>query len=188
MAKVYATQDQLTNTNITDAIVDNNPLALSLYVLAYDNNKNLRLATNTLKTNLKTYLSEYMMLSDSINIKDAFIVNIALEYDIIVRPNYAGRDVLLNCNLALQNYFKIEKRNINQPINLAELYTLLDKVKGVQTVQNIKVQNLNGGIYSQYGYDIKGATRNNIVYPSFDPCIFEIKYPKTDIKGRVITN
>ena len=188
IAKVFATQDQLTNTNTTDSIVDNNPLALSLYVLAYDNNKNLKVATQTLKTNLKTYLSEFMMLSDSINIKDAFIVNIALEYDIIVRPNYAGRDVLFNCNLALQDFFKIEKRNINQPINLAELFTLLDKVKGVQTVQDIKVQNLNGGNYSQFGYDIKGATRNNVVYPSFDPCIFEIKFPKTDIKGRVITN
>ena len=188
IAKVYATQDQLTNTNTTDLIIDNNPLALSLYVLSYDNNKNLTTATNTLKTNLKTYLSEYMMLSDSINIKDAFVVNISLEYDVIVRPNYAGRDVLLNCNLAVQDYFKIEKRNINQPINLAEIYTLLDKVKGVQTVQEIKVNNLQGGNYSRYAYDIKGATKNNVVYPSFDPCIFEIKFPKSDIKGRVITN
>ena len=188
IAKVYATQDQLTNTNTTDLIIDNNPLALSLYVLSYNNNKNLTTATNTLKTNLKTYLSEYMMLSDSINIKDAFVVNISLEYDVIVRPNYAGRDVLLNCNLAVQDYFKIEKRNINQPINLAEIYTLLDKVKGVQTVQEIKVNNLQGGNYSRYAYDIKGATKNNVVYPSFDPCIFEIKFPKSDIKGRVITN
>ena len=188
IAKVYATQDQLTNTNTTDLIIDNNPLALSLYVLSYNNNKNLTTATNTLKTNLKTYLSEYMMLSDSINIKDAFVVNISLEYDVIVRPNYAGRDDLLNCNLAVPDYFKIEKRNIHQPINLAEIYTLLDKVKGVQTVQEIKVNNLQGGNYSRYAYDIKGATKNNVVYPSFDPCIFEIKFPKSDIKGRVITN
>jgi hypothetical protein len=41
--------------------------------------------------------------------------------------------------------------------------------------------------YSQYGYDIPGATRNRIIYPSQDPSIFEVKYPNTDIKGRVVT-
>ena len=187
MAKVYATQDELTNTNTTDAIVDNNPLALSLYVLAYDNNKKLTTATSTLKSNLKTYLAEYKMISDSLNIKDAFVVNVGINYDIIVRPNFAGRDVLLNCNLALQDYFNIDKRNINQTINISELYLILDKIKGVQTVQNIEIVNLSGGNYSQYGYDIEGATRNSIIYPSYDPCIFEVKFPNADIKGRVIT-
>jgi len=187
MAKVFVTQDELTNTNTNDTIVDNNPLALSLYTLAYDNNKKLTTATATLKSNLKTYLAEYMMVSDSINIKDAFVVNIGINYDIIVRPSFAGRDVLLNCNLALQDYFNIDKRNINQTINISELYLILDKIKGVQTVQNIEIVNISGGNYSQYGYDIAGATRNSIVYPSYDPCIFEVKFPKADIKGRVIT-
>ena len=187
MAKVFATQDELTNTNTTDTIVDNNPLALSLYVLAYDNNKKLTTATSTLKSNLKTYLQEYKMISDSLNIKDAFVVNVGINYDIIVRPNFAGRDVLLNCNLALQDYFNIDKRNINQTINISELYLILDKIKGVQTVQNIEIVNISGGNYSQFGYDIAGATRNSIVYPSYDPCIFEVKFPKADIKGRVIT-
>ena len=187
MAKVFATQDELTNTNTTDTIVDNNPLALSLYVLAYDNNKKLTTATSTLKSNLKTYLQEYKMISDSLNIKDAFVVNVGINYDIIVRPNFAGRDVLLNCNLALQDYFNIDKRNINQIINISELYLILDKIKGVQTVQNIEIVNISGGNYSQFGYDIAGATRNSIVYPSYDPCIFEVKFPNADIKGRVIT-
>lgn len=189
IGKVFVTQDKRTNTNITDGIVDNNPLALSVYVLAYDLNKNLQTASATLKENLKTYLSEWMMLSDSVNIKDAFIVNIGVNYEIIVRPNYTGRNVLLNCNLALQEYFDISKRNINQTINLAELYVLLDKVKGVQTVQKIEIVNktVNDGAYSSYGYDIEGATRSSIVYPSYDPCIFEVKYPSLDIKGRITT-
>lgn len=187
IAKAFVTQDQLTNTNTSDAIVDNNPLALSIYVLSYNNNKKLTTSSNTLKKNLKTYLAEYMLLTDSINLKDAFIVNIGVNYEVIVRPNYAGRDVLLQCNNALQEYFKIENRNINQPINLSEVFTLLDKIKGTQTIQKVEITNLNGGNYSQYGYDIKGATKNNIVYPSFDPCVFEVKYPSLDIKGRVVT-
>lgn len=186
IAKAYVTQDQLTNTNLTDSIVDNNPLALSLYVLAYDNNSNLLTASQTLKANLKTYLKNYMILSDSINIKDAFVVNIGVKYEIITRPSYASRDVLLNCNNEVSEYFKINKRNINQPINLSEIFTLLDKVKGVQTVQKVEIFNKQGGDYSEYAYDVKGATRDNVVYPSYDPCIFEVKYPNKDIEGRVI--
>ena len=126
------------------------------------------------------------MVSDSVNIRDAFIVNIGVEYEIVVRPGYSGRDVLLECNLALQDYFKIEKRSINQPINLSTLFSLLDKVKGVQTVQKVKINNKQGGNYAEYAYDVEGATRDNIVYPSYDPCIFEVKFPNTDIVGRVI--
>jgi signal transduction histidine kinase len=87
----------------------------------------------------------------------------------------------------MRDYFDINKWNINQPINLSSLYTLLDQEKGVQTVQKVVIRNKVGGIYSQYAYDTEGATRNNIVYPSYDPMIFEVKYPDTDIKGRITT-
>lgn len=189
VAKAYVIQDQLTNSSNSNSIIDNNPLALSLYVLGYDNDKKLTSATATLKDNLKTYLAEFMLLTDSINIKDAFVVNIGINYEVIVRPNFASRDVLLQCNLAIQEFFRVDKRSINQPINLSEIYTLLDKIKGTQTIQKVEVVNLtsNDGNYTTYGYDIVGATKNNIVYPSFDPCIFEIKYPEVDIKGRVTT-
>ena len=188
IAKVYATQDQLTNPNsATDSIIDSNPLSLSIFTLAYDNNKNLTPATSTLKSNLKTYLAEYMILSDALNIKDAFIVNIGVNFDIIVKPNFSGRDVLLACTNKLKDHFDITKWNINQPINLSSIYTLLDQEKGVQTVQKVELVNNVGGTYSQYAYDIQGATRSNIVYPSYDPCIFEVKFPTTDIKGRITT-
>jgi hypothetical protein len=188
IGKVYITQDQLiSSNNTTDSIVDSNPLSLSMYVLAYDNNRNLVTATSTLKSNLRKYLSQYMLLTDAINIKDAFVVNIEVEFDIVIRPNYLGRDVLLQCTTILQDYFNITKWNINQPINLSAIYTELDKVKGVQTVQRVEIKNKQGGNYSQYAYDTVGATRNNIVYPSYDPMIFEVKFPQTDIKGRIVT-
>jgi hypothetical protein len=188
IGKVYITQDQLTNPNsTTDSIVDSNPLSLSLYALAYDINKNLIQTSPTLKDNLKKYLAEYMTLTDAINIKDAFVVNIEVQYDIITKPNFLGRDVLLQCNTLLQDYFDIRKWNINQPIDMSSIYTLLDQVPGVQTVQKVQINNLSGGNYSQYAYDINGATRNNVVYPSYDPMIFEVKFPTTDIKGRITT-
>jgi hypothetical protein len=66
------------------------------------------------------------------------------------------------------------------------LYSNLDQISGIQTVKNIKIINKNSGIYSQYSYDMEGATMNGVVYPSIDPMIFEVKYPETDIKGRVV--
>ena len=188
IGKVYIAQDQLSNPNsTTDSIIDSNPLSLSMYILAYDNNKNLKTATSSLKNNLRTYLSEYMLLTDAINIKDAYTVNIGVNFDIIVKPNYQGRDVLIGCTNKLTEYFDITKWNINQPINLSSIYTLLDNVKGVQTVQKIEIVNKAVGFYHKTAYDIQGATRNNIVYPSYDPMIFEVKYPTTDIKGRITT-
>lgn len=186
IAKVFVTQDQLTSTqNTADVILDSNPLSLSMFVLAYNNDGTLTQATPALKQNLETQLSQYKMLTDAVNIKDAFIVNIGIKYDIILSPSATGRDVLVKCTEALQDYFKIAKRSINQPINISKLLTLLDRVKGVQTVQKIEIVNKVGGNYSQYAYDTKGATQNNIVYPSYDPCIFEIKFPDADIEGRI---
>ena len=71
---------------------------------------------------------------------------------------------------------------------MKDLSILLDKVEGVQTVQNIVIKNKTGNSigYSDYAYDVKGATINNVVYPSIDPMIFELKYPNTDIQGRVV--
>lgn len=187
VSKVYVTQDQATNANVLGGAYDSNPLALSLYVLAYNSEKQVIPATPTLKDNLRTYLSQYMLLTDAVNIKDAFIVNVAMKYEIITLPNFVSRDVLLACNTALIEYFDIAKWSINQPINISSIYTLLDRVKGVQSVEKIYFENKVGGNYSEYAYDIKGATRGNIVYPSYDPCIFEIKFPEIDIQGRVTT-
>ena len=188
IAKAYVTQDQLVSRNsATDSIIDSNPLALSMYVLAFDGDKKIVNATSTLKNNLRTYISQYKMITDAISIKDAFVVNVGINFDIMIRPNYNGRDVLLNCTNELVDFFDISKWSINQPINLSLIYTLLDRVKGVQTVENIEVVNKQGGVYSRYAYDVKGATKRNVVYPSYDPMIFEVKFPNSDIKGRITT-
>ena len=185
IAKVYATQDS--STGAGSGVLGNNPLAVGLYVLAYDNEKHVTTASMALKRNLKTYLSQFIPLTDGVDIKDAFVINIGLKYEIVAISNAAARDVLLNCNQLLIDYFNIDNWSINQPINLSKLYTLLDRVKGVQTVKNITVSNKAGGKYSLNEYDVQGATKENIVYPSYDPSIFEVKYPNDDIEGRVTT-
>ena len=185
VAKVYATQDSSVGND--SGVLGNNPLAVGLYVLAYDNNKHIVTASRTLKQNLRTYMSQFIPLTDGVDIKDAFVINIGIKYEIVALSNSAARDVILNCNNLLIDYFNIDNWSINQPINLSRIYTLLDRVKGVQTVKNIIVFNKAGGKYSLNEYDVQGATKENIVYPSYDPSIFEVKYPNDDIEGRVTT-
>jgi hypothetical protein len=190
IGKIYVVQDsQLTISDKTDNLIDDNQLSISLYVLGYNNTKQLVAASPALKQNLKTYLSQYKMLTDGVNIKDAYIINIGIQFEIISKPNFNSQQVLLKCINAIKDYFNIDNWQINQPIILNDIYTLLDKIEGVQTVSNVEIINKSGIStgYSRYGYDIKGATRNRIVYPSLDPSIFEIKYPQTDIVGRVVS-
>jgi hypothetical protein len=177
IAKVY-TEKAKAEAN-TGANVD-------LYILAFDGNSKLTTASTTLKQNLSTYLSQFRTIGDSVAIKDAFIVNIGINFEIIILPNFNNNDVLRRCIIALQNYFNIRNWQINEPIIYRDIYTLLDRIEGVQTVKNIYFSNKTGGGYSQYSYDVEGASINQVLYPSIDPMIFEVKFPNSDIKGKVV--
>jgi hypothetical protein len=129
------------------------------------------------------------MITDAINIKDAFYINIGINFDITVQSGYNNNDVITNCITVLQNYFNIERWSINQPIILSEINSILLQINGVQSVVKVEIinkQDTTGITYSEYGYDITGATKNNSIYPSLDPSIFEVRYPNTDIQGRVV--
>ena len=175
-------------TKVAEYQIGELPTILDMYVLSYNSQKKLRTASSTLKQNLKTYLSEYRMINDSIKIKDAYIINIICEFDIIVLPNFNNNEVILRCIDSLTEYFEIDNWNINQPILLKDLSILLDKVEGVQTVTNVIIKNIAGASkgYSDFSYDLQAATNQGIIYPSVDPMIFELKYPQADIIGRVV--
>jgi len=162
---------------------------LDLYVLGYDRFKNLDYTSSTLKNNLKTYLNQYRMVGDVINIKDAYIVNIGIEFEVITDIESNNNDVIRNCISSLQAFFDIDLMTINKPIVLKTLEGLLDNIIGVQTVKQINIINKVGENkgYSRYAYDIQGATQSKVVYPSLDPMVFEIKNPNQDITGRVVT-
>ena len=188
ISKVYVTQDSLISDNSQEERYDTN--ALALYILSQNSINDLTKADPALKQNLITFLSEYRMLTDAIRIKDAFIINIGLNFDIILLPEYNTQTVLNACVNALIDYFDIDKWQINQPILINNVRNIIDNIEGVQTVKRVEFINKVGESegYSKLAYDIKGATINEILYPSLDPSIFEIKYPNNDIQGRVVTN
>ena len=191
ISKVYVTQDLMVDDQSTTApMMTPNPLSLDLYVLAYNADKNLIKASTTLKQNLATYLNEYRMVTDAINIRDAFYINIGVNFDITIISGFNNQLVLKDCINTLKSYFNIESWQINRPIILSEIIALLLQVKGVQSVVKLEITNKEDSTnqtYSDLGYDISGATRNGNIYTSSDPSIFEVRYPDTDIQGRVVT-
>ena len=174
---------------IQKPLVNNTGADLDLYVLTQNTNNNLITTSTTLKNNLKGYLNQYRMIGDTISIKDGFVVNIGIEFEVIISPNYNNNEVLNACITRLINYFNIDNWQINQPIIMRELYSIIDNIPGTQSVKNVLIVNKTGTNtgYSEYAYDINGATQNGVVYPSLDPCIFEVKYPTDDILGRIVT-
>jgi hypothetical protein len=165
-----------------------NPLALNMYVLGFNENKQLTALNTAVKENLKTYLSQYRILTDAVNIKDAFIINVGVQFEISVLSNYNSNEVLLNCINTLKTYFDVDRWQINQPILKTEVMNVISNVKGVQNLVNLTFNNVYDTTlgYSGNVYDLASATKNGVIYPSLDPSIFEVKFPNQDIKGRVV--
>jgi hypothetical protein len=181
VSKVYIEKPKIDNQTSTLE-------TLCMYVLSQNILGQFSSPTETLKKNLRTYLSHYRTIGDSIEIKTAYIINIAIDFEIVVLPNFINSQVILSCINLLQEYFNRDKWQLNQPILLKNLFVMLDGVNGVQTVKNITISNKAGTSqgYSPYAYDIPSATSNQVVYPSLDTSIFEVKFPNNDIKGRVV--
>ncbi len=189
IAKAYITQDDQTSPLTHEPNRIPNPLALNLYLLGYNSEKKISLVNTATKNNLSTYLEQFRMLTDAINIKNAFVINFKVEFTITVYKSYNNQSILLDVIASLKDYFVIDKWQINQPIIMSEIQDIIIGTKGVQSLASLELTNLSGPLkgYSQYSYSFDKATRNGVIYPSMDPSIFEIKNPDSEIIGKITT-
>tara|TARA_R110002074_G_scaffold125603_2_gene262977 strand:+ start:410 stop:2290 length:1881 start_codon:yes stop_codon:yes gene_type:complete len=167
----------------------NNPLALNMYVLGYNKEKSLTNLNSTTKGNLKKYMSQYRLMTDSINIKNGYIINLGINFSVVVLPGRNSKEVILRCIDALKKEFHIDRMQFNQPIIVKDTIITLANVEGVQSVISVDFVNKwrESLGYSGNKYDIELANQNGIIYPSLDPAVFEVKFPNQDIKGEVVT-
>ena len=202
IAKASIIQDsQLDLTNTGDGNADNrimNPLALNLYVLGYDAQKKLTQVNRAVKENIQTYLTQFRMVTDAVNIKDAFVINIGVKFNILSKVGYNGEEVVLKAIQRVRNFFITDKWQIGQPIILSDLAYQISLVDGVSAVVPPEENNPNGlpvlivnkvlasQGYSGNIYDLNAATKEGVIYPSLDPSCFELKFPNVDIEGRVV--
>jgi len=209
IAKAYVVQDEQLELEGQLEVIDGvakkvnpttipNPLALNMYLLGYTGNKKLTQVNNAVKQNLKLYLSQYRVLTDAINLKDAYVINIGVKFNILTRRGFNKNDVLFRAIQQVKKFFATEKWQINQPIVLSDLAYQISLVDGVVSIvppetnnpqKNLIVienKHLTTDNYSGNVYDIDSASKDGIIYPSLDPSIFELKFPDIDIEGRVL--
>lgn len=166
----------------------NSPFTNNLYLIGYDRNKNLTPVNPATVQNLITYIQNYKILTDKVNIIDGYVINIGVEFKITVFKGFNKFEVLDRCIQSVKSFFDIDKWSFNQPINLSQINFEIMQNEGVQSVSDIVIKNLtiDDGNYSPIAYNISIATQNNMVYPSKDPSVFEVKFPNSDIKGLVV--
>jgi hypothetical protein len=159
---------------------------INLYVVSQTNDSKLITANAVVKSNLKTWLSQYKMINDTIDIIDAKIVNYGIEFNIVVDSNYDRAEVLSRALTVLQTD-ALNIRDIGESISISDIYkTLNSKIDGVIDTTYVKIVPKLGGIYSdvilnfddQITFDGRSINCPKNV-------IFEVKYPAIDIKGTV---
>jgi len=200
ISKAYIVQDTQLDSS-SGANSDNrviNPLALNLYVLGFDAGKRLAVVNKAVKENIQTYLTQFRMVTDAVNIKDAFIINIGVQFSLLTKSGYNKQEVVLRAIQKVKDFFNIDKWQIGQPIVLSDLAYQISLTDGVSAVVPPEDNNPSGlpvlignkfqesEGYSGNVYDIVSATKDGIVYPSLDPSCFELKFPNADIEGRVV--
>ena len=173
--KVYVAKDDI------------NSFAIDVYLLAKDADGTLTAPSDTLMSNIKTYITPLRMMSDAINLLPGSIVNLGVEFGVVVSPKLNRTEVLTKCLSTLRDYFDTKKMQISQPIVISDVSAKLQEIYGVIAVYKLQFKNIagmtsDGLTYSTVSFATEPNTRNNILYCPANS-IFEVKFPNKDIVG-----
>jgi hypothetical protein len=171
---------------------ENNRVRIKL--LSYDENGNLSdTVSNTLKTNILNYLSEYRMINDYLDIVSGEVIDMGLEIDLVVDKNQNQADLLREAITKITSYFSIDKRKMGDPLFVGDLQKEINDISGIVNVVSIRVFNKIGGEYStaEVAQESDPVTKeikqsDSTIYMKANQ-IFQIRFPNKDIKIRVKT-
>jgi hypothetical protein len=161
---------------------ENNPLSTNLFVLSQDANGHLSQSPNLLKKNIKTYLNEFRLISDAIDILDAKILNFQINVSVITLPTANKLNVRSKIDKQLRSLFLTRKRQIGQPIVEMDIFNAIAGITGVFSIPSIEIKNINGNVedrtYSKSSFNL---IKEKGVYFIQTNSILELKYPDSDI-------
>lgn len=167
----------------------NNPLASQLFIISRNSSGQLSVSPDSLKKNLQTYLNSFRVISDAIDILDAQIINLKLEFSVVIDPTKNKKLVLQNVISRLKTYFNQKHFEIDQPIILSDLQNIIYNNNGIISVTNVSLKNLYGPQagreYSGSQFDVQSNTVKGIVIGP-PGSIFEIKFKDYDIEGTAV--
>ena len=167
---------------------------IKVYVMGLDGDGKLNnSSTSTLKENIATYLSDYRMLNDYVEVTNARIVNLGFQIDLFIDKKYSQSQIIAQVISNVNSYMDINNFDMGENIYLSNLIETINNVAGVLNVIDLRVYGLVGGNYSINEISqpyIDSVTKQIDVTDNYtlfgDPTtMFEIKYPNTDITCRV---
>ena len=160
---------------------------LNLYVISENSEGFLTTTNPTIKENLKTWLGQYKIINDTIDILDAYVVNFGIEF--IIVADYAENKyaALSGANARLRNFFANSRYDIGESLFITDIYKQLQKAPHVIDVIDVKIVPKVGGIYSQANFSFENHLSNDGRYITANrTSIFEIKYPNNDVQGSIV--
>jgi len=161
-----------------------NLFSTQLFIISRDSSGKLVASSDSLKKNLEVYLNQYRLITDAIDILDAFIINIGVEYEIVTDGIIHKNIIVADINKKIKSFFDIKKWQLDMPINSTDLELIINNVSGVISLNYCKLINKTGGSYSAQSIDIAASTTGKfLVGPPGS--IFELKNSSDDIQGYV---
>ena len=164
----------------------NNPLASIVSIISRNASGDLIISPDNLKENLRLYINQFRLISDAIDIVDAKVVNIKIEYGVVVDSASNKTIVIQKINSSISKYMALENFQIEQPIITADLVNIIINTQGVISLVDFKVSNMSGTIdsrkYSNESFSVSSHTDRGIILPG-PGSIFELKYINDDIVG-----
>tara|TARA_R110001592_G_scaffold207396_2_gene458257 strand:- start:12933 stop:14729 length:1797 start_codon:yes stop_codon:yes gene_type:complete len=159
---------------------------LNLYVVSEDVDGNLTTSSSSIKENLKTWLSQYKMINDTIDILDGQIVNFEIEYKVLGELDYNQTEVLNQCNDAVKDFFNT-KLLFGSPIYISEIFKVLNDLDSVTDTQDVKIKQKFGAGFGSFAFDIDAATSADGRFISVpENVVMELKLPNQNIIGVVV--
>lgn len=190
LARVYTLPDmfgRVYRAGVSPSI--DNTLSSDLFIICRDSDGHLAAASDTLKINLRSYLNEFRLISESISVKDASIINFGIEFTIRVRPNANKIATVQRVINNLRSLLDVSKFQVGEPIVESNITLAILNTKGVQALPSLKFINFFGTIgdvsYSPEVFNLDENMLNGLVVPPAGS-IFELKFPNTNILGNVL--
>jgi hypothetical protein len=159
---------------------------LNIYLISEGASGDLVKTNSVIKENVKTWLNEVRMIGDTIDLLDAHIVNIGIEFDAIAEDGANTQSVLANAIDTLVDGLGSTVNDIGESFYVTDVFKLLKDVDGLLDVEDVRIVLKTGGGYSESSISIDEnmSPDGRVMYVPYDH-IVEIKLPYTDIVGNI---
>jgi len=159
---------------------------LDLYVVSEGLNGYLQTTNRKVKTNLKNWINQHKMLNDTVDIMDAYILNLRISYEIVKETGSDDYDVKQNAAEAVSNLFS-QTPEIGESFSITAIYNAINEADGVADVANVDIFVQTGGIYSDFFMNLDeymSPDGTHIRMPH--DVIWEVRLVGDDIQGVIL--